>query len=114
MREIDGWSLIEVDMDESKRTFTVKRRLSKSDLGTPGLQPTFIFYTEGAQILLNDKGTFLVKWVSKTLGGRERDIPFLPSGMTPKLKRLYSKNPLARRAKKAMKQLFFPGKSKVE
>jgi hypothetical protein len=113
--QVDAWSLLEVEMNENLRTFTVKRRLQKEQLGTPGLNPSFIFYAEGAQILVNDKGTFLIRWKKpKQFGGKLREFPFIPSGHEPKLKRLYSKSPFARLAKKSMKQLFFSSKSKVE
>lgn len=113
--EVDAWSLIEVEMDEKLQTFTVKRRLDKADLGTPGLQPTFIFYINGAQVIVNEKGYFLLRWKKpKYFGGKVvATNPLIPTGHVPKLKRLYSKMPLTRLAKKAMKQLFFSGKAKI-
>lgn len=111
--EVDGWSAIEVEMDSNLKTFTVKKRLDKQDLGKPGLQPSFIFYTSnGAQILVNNQGIFLIRWKPpKYLGGKlVVTQPLLPTGHTPKLKKLFSKMPLARLAKKSMKQIFASGK----
>jgi hypothetical protein len=113
--EVDAWSLIEVEMDEKLQTFTVKRRLNKEDLSLPGLKPTFIFYINGAQVIVNENGYFLLRWKKpKYFGGKiVVTQPLIPTGHVPKLKRLYSKMPLARLAKKSMKQLFFPGKAKI-
>lgn len=111
--ELEGWSILEVEMDEKKKTFTVKRRLERSQLSDPKLKPTFIFYTsQGAQIFVNEKGRFLLRWKTpKYLAGKKIINDFEKYvNSTPKLTPLPGKSPLGRLVKKAMKQLFSSGK----
>lgn len=111
--ELDGWSLLEVEMDEKLRTFTVKRRLERNQLSEPGIKPTFIFYTaHGAHIMVNEKGRFLIRWKKpKYLAGKKiiNKVERFAQ-CTPKLSPLPGKSPLGRLVKKAMKQLFSSGK----
>jgi hypothetical protein len=111
--EIDSWSLLEVEMNASLKSFNVLRTLKRSDLGKPGLKPTFIFLTsDKAHIFVNDSGTFLLRFKKpKALRGAKKDtFKLSPVMFTPKLYKLKSKSPLGRLAKKAMKQLFMSGK----
>lgn len=110
--EVESWSALEVKMDAANKSFTVVRGLKQADLGTPGLKPTFIFYTsQGAQIIVNEEGTFLLRF--KYPKGAF-DLRKKPNAYTkvmvgiPKLSR--PPENLKRLAKKAMKQLFLSGK----
>jgi hypothetical protein len=116
----EAWSILEVEMDEKHRTFTVKRRLERVQLSDPSLKPTFIFYTSrGAQLMVNNYGCFILRWKKpKYLAGKKvqtkselsKKLLYVEAGVQPKLSRLPSKSPLARLAKKSMKQLFASGK----
>lgn len=113
---IEGWSALEVEMDVRHRTFKVWRRLEQKDLGTPGLRPTFIFYTShGAQLLVNDHGVFLLRFkMPKTTpkdSTRIDDGKIFTLAWNFAVPKLYTPpNNLKRLAKKAMKQLFASGK----
>lgn len=116
MSKIEGWSLLEVDMDEQHRTFKVTRRLERHDIHNPNVKPSFVFITDhGAQLMVNTHGTFLIRF--KRPKGFKAIRPRLKMIMDvePLKPRLY-KPPthLKRLAKKAMRQLFASGKITIE
>lgn len=116
MTKIEGWSLLEVDMDAKKKSFTVKRRLERTDITNPAVKPTFIFLTDhGAQLMINECGIFLIrfKWKGKPANIRGassalREAVIANGVATPVL--YTPPRPLKRLAKKAMKQLLASGK----
>lgn len=113
--QIAGWALLDVEMDEAKKTFIVKRRLDKKDLHNPNIRPTFAFLTStNAQLIVNDHGTFLIRYkFPKNARGNEAKRELLKNNAV--MPRLYTPpRNLKRLCKNAMRQLFSSGKFTIE
>lgn len=106
---IDGWSLLEVEMNEKNNSFKVLRRLTRADLALPGINPTFVFYTSyRSTILVNNKGIFLLRYKYPKGCPKPKNRNDIPSAAIPKLFKPPDNH--KRLAKKAVKQLFASGK----
>lgn len=110
---IESWSLLEVEMNEKKNSFIIQRGLRLEDLATPGLKPTFVFFTSSlATIVVNDEGVFLLKYKYPKGAVKVKQPDYgeylIPINATPKLTKAPSNH--KKLAKKAIKQLFASGK----